>query len=216
MSSRFPRWRRGQSVAIAEMVPRLSQRRDRLQVQGRKDRQRRASRRRLPDAPRRSSSAVRPHRGEKNDDCVQVRAGEPTDPVIGMIGSRVSEDLRPSRHSLPKLFREAWPANLVRPERLQPVPGKRHGDPSCVSCARRPAATASADSTLSMIPASQARPCAGSWNDEKLDSAPVTPERASGQSAGYHRTQASWLFVRSVTASDPASPITPSSPAGLS
>src|SRR5262249_30850866 len=75
---------------------------------------------------------------EKDDDGVKVRAGQLTDPVIRMVGSRVSENFGPSCHSLPKLFRKGGQRLLGNTERPQPVPSKGHRHPAGVNCARRP------------------------------------------------------------------------------
>ncbi len=77
------------------MFVRLSQRRDRLQVQRRKScnvGKLRGVLLVLLDA----ALALRHIAGEKDDDGVKFRTGQPTDPMIRVVGSRVSEDLRAS------------------------------------------------------------------------------------------------------------------------
>ena len=47
-----------------------------------------------------AAPALRGVAGEQDDDGVEVRAGEATDPVVGVILSGVAEDLRPGDHAL--------------------------------------------------------------------------------------------------------------------
>ena len=129
--------RRGQSVSIAEVFVRVPQRRDRLQVQSREGGhvgKPRGILLVLPDA----ALALGDVAGEEDDDGVEVRTGQASHPVVGVVGSRVSEDLRPSCHSLPKLFRKGGQRSLGDTEGPQPVPGEGDGHPPGVCRTARP------------------------------------------------------------------------------
>src|ERR1051326_8324768 len=60
----------------------------------------------------------------------QIRAGEPTDPTIGMIGAGITENLPTRCHALTEFFGKASERHFVDAERAQTKPGKRHGDPA--------------------------------------------------------------------------------------
>ena len=129
--------RRGQSVSVAEVFVRVPQRRDRLQVQRREGGhvgEPRGVLLVLPDA----ALALGDVAGEEDDDGVEVRAGKAADPVVGVVGPRVSEDLRPGRHALPELFREGGERSLGDAEGPQPVPGEGDGHPPGVCRTARP------------------------------------------------------------------------------
>ena len=76
--------------------------------------------------------------GEQDDDGVQVRAGQSSDPVVGMVLSGVAEHLRAGDHSLLELFGKRGQRSLVHAERPQPVPGEGHRHPALVLVDRSP------------------------------------------------------------------------------
>ena len=68
--------------------------------------------------------------GEQDHDCVQVRAGQFSDPVIWVILPGVAEHLGPGDHSLLELFGKRGQRSLIYTQRPQPVPGEGHGHPA--------------------------------------------------------------------------------------
>src|SRR6516162_778036 len=68
--------------------------------------------------------------GEKNDDGVEVGAGQAAHPVVGVVGAGVAEDLRPGRHALTKLFGKGCQRSLVYAQSPQTTPGEGHAQPS--------------------------------------------------------------------------------------
>ena len=109
-----------QPVAVAEVVVRVVERRGGLEVERREHLH--------PLAPRDEFScsacaalALRDVAGEEDGDGVEVRAGQASHPVVGMIRARVAEDLRAGDHALLELLRETWPATPRPP----PAPADR-------------------------------------------------------------------------------------------
>src|SRR5438094_2639658 len=74
---------------------------------------------------------------EEDDDGVQVGTGESTHPLVGMVRTGITEDIRARCHALLKLLRKGGQRSLVHTERPQAVPGECHGHPSLVGFDRR-------------------------------------------------------------------------------
>ena len=74
--------------------------------------------------------ALRRVAGEQDDDGVEVGAGEPADPVVGMVRAGVAEHLRAGHHALPELLGKRGERGLVHAERPQAVPGEGHRHPA--------------------------------------------------------------------------------------
>ena len=66
---------------------------------------------------------------EQDRDRVQVIAGQATHPVVGMIGSGITQNVRTRRHALTELLGESGQRLVGHTERPQAVPGERQRDP---------------------------------------------------------------------------------------
>ena len=116
------------AVAIPEMVVRIVERRRRLEIE---------CRQRFDPGELRGISLVFAHAAlsfrnitrEEDHDRMEVLAGKPAHPVIGMVGSRIAKDRGPVRHPLAKLLRESRQACVVDTQRPEAGPGEGNGHP---------------------------------------------------------------------------------------
>jgi ribosomal protein S14 len=74
--------------------------------------------------------------GKENDNSVKIGICQAPRPMIGMIGTRCAEDIRPSGHPLTKLFRKSSQRHIIDAESLQAIPCKGDGYPSGIELAR--------------------------------------------------------------------------------
>ncbi len=70
--------------------------------------------------------------GEEYGDGVEVRARQASHPMVGMIRTRVAEDLCPGDHALLELFGKRAQRRRIHPQCPQTVPGEAHGHPAAV------------------------------------------------------------------------------------
>src|SRR6185312_17293548 len=90
-------------VTVAEVVVRVVERRGGVEVERREHLHPFASR----DEPSMlglATLALRTIAGEEDGDGVEVRAGQASHPMVGVIRARVAQDLRPGDHALLELF----------------------------------------------------------------------------------------------------------------
>ena len=74
---------------------------------------------------------------EQDDDGMKRGIGESANPVVGMVGARIAQHLRPGHHPLAKLLRESSQATRDPGPARQPVPGEGHCHPAPVLVDRR-------------------------------------------------------------------------------
>ena len=69
---------------------------------------------------------------EENHDRVQLPTGKPAHPVVGMIRTRIAEDLRTRRHTLLELLRKRCQRRFVDAQGAKAIPSEGHRYPSLV------------------------------------------------------------------------------------
>ena len=126
-----------QPVAVAEMLVRVSERRNGLKVEHGEDLDAGAAGDKLPvlrDAPVMLRLVPR----KENDDRMQIGARKTADPMVGSVQAGVAEHLRPRRHALLELLRKRRERSLVQSERAEAVPGESRRHPALVLVDARP------------------------------------------------------------------------------
>src|SRR5437762_3604512 len=124
-------------IAVPEVVVRMAKRRRRLQVQRREHFHAGAPRDEF-GVLRLAPSALRDVAGEQDDDGVEVRTRQTSDPVVGMIRAGVAENLRAGHHAVLELFWKRRQGDLIHTQRAEPVPGEGHGHPAMFPFDRSP------------------------------------------------------------------------------
>ena len=117
------------AIAIAEMIVRIVERRSGLEIECR-ERFHPGELRRVLLVLANAALSFRDVTREQDHDRMQIRAGKPAHPVIGMIGSGIAKDRGACRHPLTKLVGKRRQRGVVDAKCTQSVPGKRDGDPA--------------------------------------------------------------------------------------
>src|SRR3954469_2525420 len=67
---------------------------------------------------------------------MEIGAGQPTSPVLGVICTRQTQNIRPGSHALTKFLGKTREGLIIHPERSDAIPAKGNRDPSCIQPAR--------------------------------------------------------------------------------
>ena len=118
-------------VAVTEVVVRVVERRGGVEVERREQLHSLASSDEF-SMLRLATLALRAIAGKEYDDGVEVRAGQASNPMVGVIRTRVAKDLRPGDHALLELFGERVQRRRIHPQRPQTVPREGDGHPTLV------------------------------------------------------------------------------------